>query len=466
LQASQRLNKLTQILSDVEKGLIGIRNEKGNIAKEIESKQTLAKQYQEQRQRLISQTGTRLNVVPEWQTAWETAPTAFYNSWQQKHKDYTLLIEKIGKQTENLTKGCEALERIQSHEKNILESHPDWKPAVSPTPRQVNGLEIAFQTLNNQASGLSSKIRTHQESRHSLQNSLDTFIAENKDLNLARLTELSLTSAETIAQTQARHQTMSEQRNAAKALVESKQRELEQHLTRVHSTEAENIEIQKLKEQCADLNTALTEAIRQKGIQQGLLHKDETDRNQAEAEKQKESQIKREYDQWRTLNDIFGANNGGAFKKIAQSHLLGYLLQSANYHLQKLDKRYMLECIPGTLTISLRDCYQEGVKSPVDTLSGGESFLVSLALALALASLNNKSLNIDTLFIDEGFGTLGEQEMDRVLDLLENMQRQQGKRVGIISHIEHLASRIPIQIQASRTDESRSRLRVVDTSAG
>ena len=191
----------------------------------------------------------------------------------------------------------------------------------------------------------------------------------------------------------------------------------------------------------------------------------------AERERQKEllkkvAQLDATAQKWNTLNESFGGSDGMRFRLIAQSYLLENLLRSANLYLHDLDKRYKLECIPGTLTISLRDQYQPDMVSPVDTLSGGESFIVSLALALALASMNRQGLSIDTLFIDEGFGTLSENELNTVMTLLERLQAQKGKRVGVISHVRELRDRIPVHVEVRRLDPTRSGIRVIDRTAG
>ena len=120
-----------------------------------------------------------------------------------------------------------------------------------------------------------------------------------------------------------------------------------------------------------------------------------------------------------------------------------------------------MECPPGGLTILLRDEYQGGVKRPTSTISGGESFLVSLALALGLSSLNRKSLSVDVLFIDEGFGTLDSDYLNTVMESLERLHQIGGKKVGIISHVEALRERIATQIHVERVNHTLSRVEVV-----
>ena len=174
------------------------------------------------------------------------------------------------------------------------------------------------------------------------------------------------------------------------------------------------------------------------------------------------ARLKELMDRWHVLNECFGGSDGAKFRNIAQSYLLESLLKTANVYLQDLNGRYQLECIPGTLTISLRDQNQPDAVSPVDTLSGGESFLVSLSLALALASLNRQGITMDTLFIDEGFGSLSDNELDMVMTLLERLQERKGKRVGIISHVKELRDRIPVHVEVKRLSPTHSGIVVKD----
>ena len=153
--------------------------------------------------------------------------------------------------------------------------------------------------------------------------------------------------------------------------------------------------------------------------------------------------------QWSELKDEFGDAKGTKFQRIAQSYILGELLASANGYLRQFNDRYRLEAQAGSLTILVRDLLQGDLTS-VNTLSGGESFMVSLALALALSSTTGKMFSVDTLFIDEGFGSLSENYLDNVMETLNRLYDLGGRRVGIISHVEMLKERVSTQIQVER----------------
>lgn len=164
---------------------------------------------------------------------------------------------------------------------------------------------------------------------------------------------------------------------------------------------------------------------------------------------------------WHLLNASIGQANGDKFKRFAQSLSLEALLLDANQHLRGLARRYALERVPGTdldLQVVDRDMGEE--RRAVQSLSGGESFLVSLALALGLASLNSRGVRLESLFIDEGFGTLDPQSLEQALSVLEALQAE-GRQVGIISHVGGLEERISARVQLVPLGGGRSRLQVV-----
>ncbi len=188
------------------------------------------------------------------------------------------------------------------------------------------------------------------------------------------------------------------------------------------------------------------------------------DAKKAEALRRKESQLAtlaKEVQDWSLLNDLFGGADGKKFRNIAQSYVLRVLLGKANYYLEMLSPRYSLDCEDGSLSINVIDNFQGGAVRNVGLLSGGEGFIVSLALALGLSAISKERLNVDTLFIDEGFGTLDRSTLETVITTLDRLHQIGGRRIGIISHVEALKERIPTQIQLHRTGPSSSEVRIV-----
>lgn len=179
----------------------------------------------------------------------------------------------------------------------------------------------------------------------------------------------------------------------------------------------------------------------------------------------KEEQLKeaqKRYVRWDKLNRIFG---GTRFRTLVQTYILRPLLNNANIYLEQITDRYRLTCSEDNeqLSILVLDRYNKNQVRSVTVLSGGERFMISLALSLALSSLNSPNMNINILFIDEGFGTLDEKSLDSVMSTLEKLQEiagQNNRRVGIISHREELEERIPVKIQVVKKGEGRSMIEV------
>ena len=150
---------------------------------------------------------------------------------------------------------------------------------------------------------------------------------------------------------------------------------------------------------------------------------------------------------WQNLHELIGAADGKKYRNYAQSLTFASVIAQANRQLVQLSDRYLLTADPARpLELNIIDNYQGGETRSAKNLSGGESFIVSLALALGLAQMSGENMQIDTLFLDEGFGTLDEETLDSALETLAQL-RTHGKHIGIISHVAALTERIATRIQ-------------------
>jgi exonuclease SbcC len=195
------------------------------------------------------------------------------------------------------------------------------------------------------------------------------------------------------------------------------------------------------------------------------LDQDDEARRRYGAEAQALEERRRAAEIWKTLHELIGSADGKKFKVFAQSLTLDALLLHANAHLQELARRYRLMRVPGyDLDLQVVDQDMGDEMRGLASLSGGESFLVSLALALGLASLSSETTQVETLFIDEGFGTLDPETLEVALATLDALQAT-GRQVGIISHVSGMAERIGAQVRVVKQGGGRSRL-VVQVDGG
>jgi exonuclease SbcC len=221
-------------------------------------------------------------------------------------------------------------------------------------------------------------------------------------------------------------------------------------------------------EALAELETtakALHEAFATKRTEVGSL--EQQVKNDDEARKRREAggaelqAAEAEALRWGRLKELIGSADGAKFSRFAQSLTLRQLIGLANEHLKVLAERYRLMAAPGDeLDLRIVDLYQANVDRPMESLSGGESFLASLALALGLSELASRHHPIDSLFIDEGFGTLDSETLEVALSALENL-RSRGKTIGLISHVDLLKERLSTQVRVVRGAGGTSRIEVV-----
>ena len=169
------------------------------------------------------------------------------------------------------------------------------------------------------------------------------------------------------------------------------------------------------------------------------------------------------WEQWRRLKEVIGSADGSLFRTYAQGLTLERLLNYANHYLEDLTHRYQLIQVPETeLELQVIDRDMGDEIRGVHSLSGGETFLLSLALALGLASLASQRTQVESLFIDEGFGSLDPDTLDTALAALDALQAQ-GRQVGVISHVPALVERIGAQVRVEAQGGGRSRVRIVSS---
>lgn len=160
------------------------------------------------------------------------------------------------------------------------------------------------------------------------------------------------------------------------------------------------------------------------------------------------------------LSNLLGSSEGNKFRRLAQGYTLDVLLDVANIHLHMFTKRYSLVKIDKSLSLAVIDHEMMDEKRSVLSLSGGESFIVSLSLALGLSTLSSQKIHIGTMFIDEGFGALDKEVLTQALDALQVLQNQ-GRSIGVISHVSEMNESIPTQIRVVRQENGRSRIEVI-----
>jgi len=172
-----------------------------------------------------------------------------------------------------------------------------------------------------------------------------------------------------------------------------------------------------------------------------------------DAELQKATLLK---ENWGSISKAMGGADGKLVRRIAQCYTLGFLIEHANDEIRKFNKRYELMQVKNSLGIRVIDHDRADDVRETTSLSGGETFIVSLGLALGLSALSSRNISFENLFIDEGFGTLDPDMLALVIDSLAMLQNSQGKKVGVISHTDTMSERITTQIRVVKHGTSGS----------
>ncbi|QIL70101.1 AAA family ATPase [Diaphorobacter sp. HDW4B] len=253
-------------------------------------------------------------------------------------------------------------------------------------------------------------------------------------------------SAEERSQLQSRKQQREQERQVASELLQTQQAKLVELQAR-NATDASR---ETLEQGIAQFEAESTQFNQQLGGKLATIERDNALRGSQQELLQQIAAQASESDVWQRLDALVGSSKGDKFRKFAQGLTLDHLLTLANRQLERLHGRYVLRRkSSGELELEIVDQWQADASRDTRTLSGGESFLVSLALALALSDLVSHKTSIDSLFLDEGFGTLDAETLDVALNALDTLNAS-GKMVGIISHVEGLKDRIATQIRVEK----------------
>jgi len=228
------------------------------------------------------------------------------------------------------------------------------------------------------------------------------------------------------------------------------QERLKEAEEKVHHQQEENIGREALVVSLAELAQQLRDNAGQQGQLRQQLSYDTSRRQQLQTLLAQIAENEQQTEDWAYLNQLIGSREGDKFRRFAQGLTLDHLVWLANNQLNRLHGRYLLQRkTQEALELEVVDTWQAEARRDTRTLSGGESFLVSLALALALSDLVSHKTRIESLFLDEGFGTLDAETLDTALDALDTLNAS-GKTIGVISHVDAMKERIPVQIRVRK----------------
>ena len=399
-------------------------------------------------------------IVGQWTIDWRDKPQDFAELLKDQAETYQKNVKRsqtLANSLSEMTNSCQMVKEVMDEIGQLM---PAWQElTASGKTKQTDLLKKANDVKSKTSTALAGLQQAEETAKVNSQQ-LEGFLADHEDISIERLDALNGYTATQISEVNTLLDTDRKKMLAKETLMKDAVRKQNEHLKeKPELMDGDTIET--LDAHIKEQEPKLIEFAEKKGaISQELKTDEENKKNRGKLIEEVEKRSA-EYQKWSRMNQLIGDATGNKFRKIAQSYVLTSLIHSANSYMKTLTDRYTLKVAPGTFVISLEDAYQGYVSRAASTISGGESFLVSLSLALALSDIGQQ-LAVDTLFIDEGFGTLSGEPLQNAINTLRSLHTKSGRHVGIISHVEELQERIPIQIQVIQEgNNSSSKVKII-----
>lgn len=415
----------------------------------------------------ISNLRQRKTQWTETETSYGQKSTVFQQLCSKIRETEALLAEKEKVLNEKSVE-FDQLQKSLSEDRQERFSLFGQKDPVIEAARQQNDIDTAKQVFDNAQSAAQTKREAYREVCSAIQTyqsqiqDLNTQVLESEKLFAEKLKEGCFTSekeyldsrlpSEQIQALQNKEKALSDRKSRLVGQMDENSKALEGELNR-QLTEKTNEELQV---QLADI-TARQNTLRQTlSDLQVHLKNDDLAREKVKGFRKEYETQQTVVDHWSALSELIGSADGKKFRNYAQGITFETMIAHANQALMKMSDRYLLlRSEEDGLQLQVQDNYQAGAIRSTKNLSGGESFIVSLALALGLSKMASRNVQVESLFLDEGFGTLDEEALDNALKTLAGLHRQ-GKLIGVISHVQALKDRIGTQIAVTPKSLGRS----------
>ena len=427
-QASKDSNAVQIIESDISRL-------KSNIQKTVDEEEALKQTITE-----------ALEGTLMWDNQWTEEPAKFIDELKLKAREYKSVKEKL----EDAKKRIDVIEpmiaNISDIKAQITILMPQWK-VEDVQAREIRDVHGAWIKLSGSVEAQTLALKRESDSHAGLMNEVNAFLAEHAEYDLGKFDELNRTNQAQKEEMAKKLNDLVGQRNTAETEYKTaldQQAVLEERKPAIYSDE---ISLESYICQMEQISEDRDRMSVEKGKTEEELEIDDKAREEKSDTTELEK-LEAEMEKWKSFSKFFGNSDGSDLNMIAQSFVLGSLIKSANHHLKNMEPRYRLLVTPGKLVLKLEDAKNCYATRNTDSISGGESFLVSLALALALADFGSH-LGVSTLFIDEGFGTLSGGPLQDAINTLKALHNDAGRQVGIISHRKEVSESIPVQVMVN-----------------
>lgn len=490
-QTQQRLATLTEQYHDVLQQQTMLQNQQQHRQDRIRDIDAQQLVIAEKQQQVIQRIDKLLMPFATRERTFSFATTQDVNAQLNQHIDtlaqflqrYQGLETKLSHINDTITGIEQALTRLLADQQHLTQNQHQVRQRQQALAQEISELQAQrYALFGEQAVDIVSHalIQAKNQALQDYQTSQTAFHEQLSQLQILQQQIASLTTSTTQLKTaQQTLQADIQQRFAtlgfvddadyrAAVLVDTERERLQQLANQLHDSQQRNhnllSEAKRIQQQLLNhpqtalsleqLLDALGQLQQQFSEQQKQLGAVEQQLAANEALKQNQQQLldainqqRNHTEEWKVLHQLIGSSDGKKFRNFAQGLTFNIMVAHANEQLKKMSDRYLLIAdSEQPLMLNVMDNYQGGQIRTSKNLSGGESFIISLSLALGLSNMASHRMQVDSLFLDEGFGTLDEEALDVALDTLTNLQ-QSGKLIGVISHIQALKDRISSQIQ-------------------
>lgn len=492
--AKQKKENLTNEHTDLDKQLAKNKGEMEHLVVDI-------KNLQAQLEAIIGILAAPFRIVEDWQSSLQESLETFKANWAAKVNQHLDTERRIDLANKALEQSEQEVNLAAQQLKQRQEQHQNKVSELQSQTGQLQKLKLERESVLPGINGeILSADKYEQTVNQNVQTAKNSWQLASQNVSQAE-TELATQKQNQIhwkSETDRRLGNQDNARNALNQALEKKGIDLEELnlllikddqwianqktvFTAVEQALKENAALLKVKteecqahkKQAVDMaeEDAIKLSLELQGQKQTLTSQKEEflillreDNKKIESGRQLKAELanqQRIWEQWESINELIGSKSGAKFRTFAQSLTLEALLAYSNQHLQDFAKRYILQRVPGSdLELQIVDCDMADDVRSVHSLSGGESFLVSLALALGLASLSSNKTQVESLFIDEGFGSLDPETLDIAIASLDTLQAL-GRKVGVISHVPILVERIGAKVVVEKQGGGRSSVVVV-----
>jgi exonuclease SbcC len=451
--ASQQAEKSLQAHRAEQALLLSKQDNSQSLQQDIDTQlQHLQQQQRQQQEQLAAALAQFGYSLPEQGDDWLQQREREWAQWQQQQQQVRELLAHQRDEQHGLATSLEVAalwqQRLQQQAQPALPALPVAADARERLAAAQQGYDSALQTV--------SALQGRQQTLGELLSQAQTALHQQQQtwveaLSLSPFADEAAYQAALLSEEQ-QAQLSALKLRLEKALTEAQALQLSSahQLAQLQALPQSALSPEQLDEQLQTLSVRLRELTQRQGEIRALLQGDDGRRQNLRSLFAEIAAKQGEYDLWQQLNSLIGSADGAKYRKFAQGLTLDHLVYLANQQLERLHGRYQLaRRSSGELELEVIDTWQADVARDTKTLSGGESFLVSLALALALSDLVSHKTSIDSLFLDEGFGTLDGETLEIALDALDSLNAS-GKMIGVISHVEAMKERIPVQLKVHK----------------